>query len=116
MLDQLCESRLSTYTWRANDSDDDGGRLLGQAVNQRNMEPLFFNLERISILLSRAKDESYIMRARCLLLQTSWVGVGKGFGIRTYAVVNARTASNAGGNQPPECFFFSFALRCARLA
>jgi hypothetical protein len=41
--ERLYEGSLA-YAWRANDTDNDRGCLFGQAVDERDVEALFFDL------------------------------------------------------------------------
>ena len=43
-FDQGFDERSLPYSWWSDNSNDDGGRLLGQAVDERNMESLLFDL------------------------------------------------------------------------
>lgn len=105
----LADTRRSDY------GDNLRGWVEGKAIDLRNVEALFFYLERPSagtIFLQIGLRESYLMGADCLLCQSPWFRVGKSFGVsvcRNFSALAMVSCLN--WYVPPVCFFFSFVLR-----
>lgn len=67
---RLDESRLS-YSGRSDDADDQGWSFFGETVDERHVEPLFFD----------------IVTAGCLFLEAAGGVEGEGFGVGLGGIV-----------------------------
>ncbi len=67
-LDEGLDEGSFAHAWRTNDGDDKRGRFLGEAVDERDVQALFFDLESVSQAVGIRQRYSYIVRASSLLL------------------------------------------------
>ena len=75
------EGRGKAHAGRADDGHHDGWRLLGEPVDEGDMEALFVDLLRLERGILKSGLLTYLMRSCSLLAQSTGVREGKGFGI-----------------------------------